>query len=209
MELFDILLAKKKNKAEGDGSVQNPLEYASQLYQAFQSAVFPDGYELTVDIPNISNLYRAFYGTKGIEKLILKGNVNNNQLNCLGLFQNSNIVEVDFTEFYMLPTSIYNFCNGVSDLVSLNGIIDMSQCTSVTNAFPDSAKFKEVRFKENTINISISFAYCSGLSSDSVQSIINGLETVTTAQTLTLNKAIVLTDEQKATIQGKGWTLVQ
>jgi hypothetical protein len=55
----------------------------------------------------------------------------------------------------------------------------------------------------------MSLAQSSKLTSESVQSIINGLATVTTAQTLTLNKAIALTDEQKATIQTKGWTLVQ
>jgi hypothetical protein len=47
------------------------------------------------------------------------------------------------------------------------------------------------------------------LTAESIQSIIDGLATVTTAQTLTLNKAIVLTDEQKATINAKGWTLAQ
>jgi hypothetical protein len=49
----------------------------------------------------------------------------------------------------------------------------------------------------------------SKLSATSVQSIIDGLATVETAQTLTLAKAIVLTDTQKATINAKGWTLAQ
>jgi hypothetical protein len=47
------------------------------------------------------------------------------------------------------------------------------------------------------------------LTAESIQSIIDGLATVTTAQTLTLHKNIVLTDEQKATINAKGWTLAQ
>ena len=49
----------------------------------------------------------------------------------------------------------------------------------------------------------------SKLSAESVQSIIDGLAIVGTAQTLTLHSSIVLTDEQKAQISSKNWTLVQ
>jgi plasmid maintenance system antidote protein VapI len=75
--------------------------------------------------------------------------------------------------------------------------------------FNACADLEEATFAPNTLSISMSLAQSSKLTSESVQSIINGLATVTTAQTLTLNKAIALTDEQKATIQTKGWTLVQ
>jgi len=61
----------------------------------------------------------------------------------------------------------------------------------------------------NSIKSSISIPSSPNLSVDTKQSIIDGLATVETAQTLTLNSAIVLTDEQKATIETKGWTLVQ
>lgn len=43
----------------------------------------------------------------------------------------------------------------------------------------------------------------------SVRSIIDGLATVTTTQAITFHKDIALTDEQKQTINNKGWTLVQ
>lgn len=67
----------------------------------------------------------------------------------------------------------------------------------------------EVRFVANTIHWSISFADSPLLSAESVQSIIDGLATVTTAQTITFHKDIALTDEQKQIINEKGWTLVQ
>ena len=77
-----------------------------------------------------------------------------------------------------------------------------------TFAFRFDTKLKEIRF-EGAIGQSLSFVHCNLLSADSVQDIIDHLATVTTAQTLTLHSAITLTDEQKATINAKGWTLAQ
>lgn len=86
--------------------------------------------------------------------------------------------------------------------------LDISQVTYTANAFA-CTELKEIRFVSDTIKLSLDFGNCSKLSAESIQSIIDGLATVTTAQTLTLNSAIILTDEQKATITEKGWTLVQ
>lgn len=90
--------------------------------------------------------------------------------------------------------------------------ISLLDFTSVTNAnqtFDYSPSIKELRFVKNSIHISISFKSQGLLSTESVQSIINGLATVTTAQTITFHKDIALTDAQKQTINEKGWTLVQ
>ncbi len=56
--------------------------------------------------------------------------------------------------------------------------------------------------------VSVDFSNCP-LTTDSAMVIINGLQTVTTAQTLTLNATTLaaLTDEQKAVATAKGWTL--
>lgn len=86
--------------------------------------------------------------------------------------------------------------------------LDISQATYTANAFA-CTELKEIRFVSGTIKLSLGFSNCSKLSAESIQSIIDGLATVTTAQTLTLNSAIILTDAQKATITAKGWTLVQ
>ena len=86
--------------------------------------------------------------------------------------------------------------------------LDISQVTTTLNAFACD-NLTEIRFVSGTIKVNINFSRCSKLSAQSIQSIIDGLATVTTAQTLTLNSAIILTDEQKATITAKGWTLVQ
>lgn len=86
--------------------------------------------------------------------------------------------------------------------------LDISLVTVTTYAFACD-NLREIRFVPETIKEIIDFSKCSKLSAQSVQSIIDGLATVTTAQTLTLNSAIILTDAQKASITAKGWTLAQ
>lgn len=80
------------------------------------------------------------------------------------------------------------------------------------NGFFNCGALVEVRIVPNTIKLSISFANCSNLSTDTIQSIIEGLADLTggTAQTLTLHATVggKLTDEQKATITAKNWELV-
>lgn len=86
--------------------------------------------------------------------------------------------------------------------------LDISQVTYTANAFA-CTELKEIRFVSGSIKLSLNFSNCSKLSAESIQSIIDGLATVTTAQTLTLNPAITLTDAQKSSITAKGWTLAQ
>ena len=84
--------------------------------------------------------------------------------------------------------------------------LDISLVTNTTNAFACD-NLTEIRFVSGTIKVNIDFSRCAKLSAQSIQSIIDGLATITTAQTLTLNSAIILTDEQKSNITAKGWTL--
>ena len=86
--------------------------------------------------------------------------------------------------------------------------LDFSQVNDTTSAFACN-NLTEIRFVSETIKVNINFSRCAKLSAQSIQSIIDGLATVTTAQTLTLNSAITLTDAQKASITAKGWTLAQ
>ena len=86
--------------------------------------------------------------------------------------------------------------------------LDISQVTMTSNAFACD-NLREIRFVPETIKRTLDFRRCAKLSAQSIQSIIDGLATVTATQTLTLNSAIILTDAQKASINAKGWTLAQ
>lgn len=134
-----------------------------------------------LDFNNITNM--GFFAThSAVEKIKIKntGKVNNVEL-----------------AFYNITK-----CQEIS-------LLDFTSVTNAKNTFRYSSSIKELRFVKNSIHISISFESQSLLSAESVQSIIDGLATVTTAQTITFHKNIAITDEQKQTINEKGWTLVQ
>ena len=155
-----------------------------------------------------------------------------------GLYSASfmNAVNLERIDFYISnPFTTHNgFFRGTSKLKYVKGVnmsgsidirlmfsgsaietieepMDISQVTKVNNTQNAFAcdNLREIRFVSGTIKVNINFSRCSKLSAESIQSIIDGLATVTTAQTLTLNSTIVLTDAQKASITAKGWTLAQ
>ena len=145
-------------------------------------------------------------------------------------FMNSNIDRIDF--YIANPfTSHNNFLRNTRNLKYVKGInmsnstairfmfsgsfietieepLDFSKVNDTTSAFACD-HLREIRFVPETIKISINLNRCAKLSAQSIQSIIDGLATVTTAQTLTLNSTIILTDAQKSSITAKGWTLAQ
>jgi hypothetical protein len=195
--------------SNGIASFPNPLEYATYTQLMFSNAKFPENYELTLNLPNITFIGSMFQNAKNIIKVTIKGNTNENNLNCASSFAGTSLVTIDLTEFCMNVGNGNNLFGNSKVLQEIKGIIDLTECT-VTNMFAYLCyELKEIRFKANSIKLSISFSHSSKLSTESVQSIIDGLATVETAQTLTLHRNIVLTDEQKAQISSKNWTLVQ
>lgn len=101
--------------------------------------------------------------------------------------------------------------NGCNNLVTIDKIISKASTTYTNSNFLDCPKLENVTF-EGVIGKSINFADSPLLTNASVQSIIDCLKDLTgaTAQTLTLHADVgaKLTDEQKATITAKNWTLV-
>lgn len=101
----------------------------------------------------------------------------------------------------------FSTCYNLESL-TLNNV--QSSCTFV-NTFALSKKLKELRIT-GTIGQSIGLPDSLLLSNESVQSVIDSLADLTgaTTQTLTLHADVgaKLTDEQKATITAKNWTLV-
>jgi hypothetical protein len=136
-----------------------------------------------INSPKLKNCNGAFYKTSKLKRMI--GIDISNVTDGDGFFVNSGIEEIDEP---INPISIPSYAK----MITFNG------CNNL----------RKIRFIPESIRWSMKFS-SAVLTAESIQSIINGLATVTTAQTLTLNSAIVLTDEQKATIQGKGWTLAQ
>jgi hypothetical protein len=195
------------------------LPNATTVYQAFSywnTEPIPIVEELTVNAPNIdvsnwqSCMGQMFSFNYGVKKIILKLPDNCSYLNNT-FTQTKNLTEVDL-QFSTQQIKQYANTFSGSAIETISGTLDFTSATNVANMFNLCANLKNVTFAPNTLSISISLANSSLLTTDSVQSIIDGLKTLdegATAQTLTLHKNIVLTDEQKATINAKGWTLAQ
>lgn len=129
--------------------------------------------------------------------------------NFLATFQScSKLKEINGLNTQSAQNIQYTF-NACLALETISTPLDFSKVTNTYWCFNLCRALKNIEFVAETIKVSLSFAYCSLLSAESVQSIIDGLATVTTAQTITFHKDIALTDAQKQTINEKGWTLVQ
>ena len=149
---------------------------------------------ITINCPNaVISTQSMFYCTNNTKDLTLKRVTLNfdtsNSANCQHMF---------------------TYCQALETIdgqpLNFSGITVASR----TGAFTQCIGLVDVRFEENSIPLSISFVNCANLSTDSIQSIIDGLATVDATQTLTLHSTVgaKLTDTQKATITAKNWTLV-
>lgn len=166
--------------------------------------------ELTVNAPNLTNgtLYAMFKNNYGVKKIIL--NLPDNCVDMRHAFAYCQNLEEVILNFSTKNVTYFNIaCETSRKLKKIVGALDFSSATNVGWMFNNCFALEEVTFEPNTLSISFSFQWCEKLTSESIQSIIDGLATVETAKTLTLHKNIVLTDEQKATINAKGWTLAQ
>lgn len=112
-------------------------------------------------------------------------------------------------------TAFSNAFNGMSALEIIDGQpLDFSSVTNVNymSAFNGVPKIVEFRVVSNSIKLNFNISKSPNLSTDTIQSIIDGLADLTggTAQTLTLHATVgaKLTETQKATITAKNWTLV-
>lgn len=148
--------------------------------------------EITINCPNkITSMGRFIYASKYYDKI------------------KKVVFNVDTSETTNMSQCFYMLL-GNKD-VEIIGELDFTSATNVNGMFYLSFGLKEVRFKKETLKISLSMDACSSLSDTSIQSIIDGLADLTgsTAQTLTLHATVKakLTDDQIAQITSKNWTL--
>jgi hypothetical protein len=194
---------------------ENPFYYATTLYNALSGIVFPENYEVVIKVkkaPTSSayTLHQAsgFRSTKWISEdntnLIEFNHSHRNTL------YNSILERVDLTEYNTHFTTIREAFRGQTKLKSILGVFDVSHCetvNSLTNAFMECNSLEDVEFASGTIKVNISFSACEKLTAKSIQSIIDGLATVETAQTLTLHANLKILQSQVDSANAKGWTV--
>lgn len=191
--------------ADGVASVPNNLKYASVL--RFQNVAFPDGYEMTLDLQNVSDISPISRAT-GIRKVIYNLPLGKAYDGQNSIYNCQSMEELVFPDGINVNPANY-FCTGCSALRSITGALDMTGNTS-SNMWQGCNALENISFVPGTIGASLTFRNSSLLTDASIQSVIDGLAEVETEQTLTLHAAVggKLTDAQKATITAKNWTLV-
>lgn len=203
----------------GGGNVVNPLQYCTGLYNMFNGATFPEGYELVLDVPNLTahTISQLTYNAKGLHKLTIKcGKPDIEITSSYAFYMSTSMRELDlsqFTDTEVVPiNNAYYMFYGCSNLHTIHGVLDFAKCSKTDNAFSSAYGLEELRIAQGTIAVNFNFASCPNLSDATVQSIIDGLADLTgaTTQTLTLHATVgnKLTEAQKATITAKNWTLV-
>ena len=183
-----------KPKAEINLDSAEQLSYTFQISAQENSNITVE--ELTINCPNLVTSFSYFMTCtnwnsydRTLKRLVLNANTSK-----------SNNFVYAFAGLYVLER--------------IEGLpLDFSMATNGLNTcFNNDENLKSFRVVANSIKVNFSVAHSRNLDTDTIQSIIDGLADLTggTAQTLTLHSTVgaKLTDEQKATITAKNWTLV-
>ena len=162
------------------------------------------------------NFSNSFYGCSCIEELSII-NIPDFAINAASMFSLApNLIPNKLKMVTFSPKVIFSnaslLFNGRGSLEIINGEFDLSEITSSNsqgNMFNNCFSLREVRFIQGSIKYSLSVSNSSQLSDESIQSILDGLSTVSSTQTLFLNSAVYakLTEEQKQSATDKGWTI--
>jgi hypothetical protein len=163
-----------------------PLGLSASAQQMFYqcdnltSLTLPEGFG-----QNITNTNYMFTGCRALSTLTLPKGFGQNIKNAS----------------YML-----NFCTSLASLTLPEGF--GQNATSLVDTFLRCSSLTTITGNPN-FKVSFRLSDCTKLTHDSLMVIINGLQTVTTAQTLELGETNLakLTDEEKKVATERGWTL--
>lgn len=200
--------------AISSGGGDNLLQYATfrNGNQVFSGAVFPDNYHLDFKIKgnNSSFHIQYFFSYSNAKEITLQiDTVPTGGISVYYAFGGCTKLTKITCENTPLITEFATCFIDCTMLETVNASFDLSKSKNNAKAFEKCYKLKDIWFIKNSIMVSIGFGSCLELSAESLQSIIDGLATVETAQTLTLHADVKakLTETQLATITSKNWNL--
>ena len=181
-------------KAEGGGGADFLL-YATSIGGMFFCAAFPEGYELSLKLPNCTSLDQTFREATGIKKITLDLQTDTAFPAAYFVMMPASKPDASSVEEIVLPDGIkfsnfVNFALRAKKLRTITGAIDLSASTNNGSCFADCYALKNVRFVEGTITKTIDFAAPRDLSRDSVESMARGLDSNVTDQYLRFNSAV-------------------
>ena len=174
----------------------------------FQKAIFnPTEVKLTIN--NILTSIDNMFDSSNVTKVTLIGNQSGKAISAVSTFNScTNLSTIDLTNFIFKPTQAVHWITSCSLLREVRGEIDFSAIEN-TNAMFNAGKVEYIRFKKETLSLSVDMFKMTKLNVESLQSIVDGLATVEAPQTLTLHPTVKakLTSEQQQTITSKNWTV--
>ena len=171
----------------------------------YSGANFPANTELTVYIgAKIESSLAMFASATNLKKVKLVGD--NSGCDMEQMFASSSVEEVDFSGLTLFQTfgASETFSN-CQNLVNVLGVLD-GECNYGSWGFENCPKLETVRFKKDSIVSDIYIAESPKLTAATVQSIIDGMNEITSGA-LYLHSDVLnkLTEAQKKEITDKGW----
>lgn len=165
--------------------------YATHLSNLFRNATLPETAEVDLDgFLSLFDFANMFTATSGAKTIRIKNYVSRaSNVILAGMFYYNNVVErIEFVNCEFAPQNFSEFCRTAGKLEEIVGELDFSNTTNVNHIFNGASKLREVRFKANTLKISMAYINASPLLSDaSLISIANGLSGSVTGQSITLH----------------------
>lgn len=218
LEAQDALIEQIKTALQGKAAGgENLLIYANRI--CFIDLNLFNKTNVVLDLPYVKECNSMFY------EEIKNETVENITVNCPNLVNNMQhfMTAISGAYDYTLKKVTINFdtsnvknwnmtFNRVYGIEVIDGLpFDFSSANNVTLTFNYLSALKEMRWKKNSLSLSISVSGSPLLSNETIQSIIDGLTDLTggTSQTLTLHADVKakLTEEQITQITSKNWTL--
>ena len=114
-------------------------------------------------------------------------NITLNNVRFESAFRVNVIKKIIFSNAVVAPSSLSMAFYYCSNLETIAGEIDCSNCSTFNNTFSRCDNLKDITFKPNTIKASVSLGHSGALTEASLVSIANGLDGTATGQTLTLH----------------------
>lgn len=175
----------------GDGGDKDLLYYTDSL--DFSSKALPaEMNNAVLRVLNCKSYNRVFAKTSGIKNLKIICDTQGLTVNLAQMVrENTDLETLDVSEFVCYPTDMSYFALGASNLKSIHGALDFSQCTNVTIWLNSAGNLEDIEFVPNTIKITTPFHWCHKLTKASFKSIIAGLADDVSGQTVELSKTAV------------------
>ena len=167
---------------------------------------------LGIDTRRVTGMNAMFQNCSSLTSLDVSGFNAQNVTGMNAMFWNcSSLTSLDVSGFdtqnVTNMSAMFGSCGSLLTL-NLGDKFDASKVSNVANMFQNCPSLKTITGCIKNLRISLNLSSCP-LDHDSALRIINGLATVTTAQTLTLSSTTksTLSATEKAVLINKGWTL--